>query len=301
MIISPDLLGIRRENAVLQNPKPRERILTHRIKRAIALVGDFHIGSAVAMVPPEYITQYANRVEGSEGQRRIWQYYMNFCSICDKFEIDMVIILGDILDGSNRKTPARCRTLTDLNDQEDAAKLVLRHLIYPRGDISKEKRILAGLSGSDYHTSRDVDLERSIIQYFDGNHIGALGTIDIDGTNRAINIRHEMTSAQIYNAMVLQRLGMFWKVAEADDSIDKADILAAAHLHTFIHIHVRNQHLIIIPGWKAFEPWGPVTKSYPKTLPKIGGVILFIDDANRIIVHHYPYPTPHILDKTVSL
>lgn len=267
--------------------------LVHNVKRTIVLVGDFHFGSAVALCPPGFTTQYENRVEGSEGQRQIWEYYMQFCGICNHFKADTVIILGDILDGSNRRTPGRWRTLTELDDQEDAAKEALQYIV--------DGRKLIGLSGSDYHTSTDTNLERKIIQHFGGTHVGALGTIDLEGTKRSINIRHEMTSAMIYNAMVLQRIGMFQKVAEADGIVERADILAAGHLHKFMHIHVDKQHMLLVPCWKAFEPWGPLTKGYPKTMPQIGGCVLFIDDSDRIIVHHYLYPVPHIADKTVTM
>lgn len=273
--------------------------LIHNVKRTIALVGDLHCGSALAVCPPRFLSQYDFEIHASEGQRQIWDSWLKFCDICNHFKVDMIIVLGDILDGSNRKRPGKWRILTDLDDQKEVAIATLQHLVNPN---QNGRRKLMALSGSDYHTSQDVNCERDIIKkVFGGEHFGGLGTIDIIGTNRSINIRHEMTSAQIYDAMVLQRIGFFQKVAEADGVVDRADILAAGHLHKFLHIHGYNQHLLLVPGWKAFEPWAPLTKGYPKTMPQIGGCILFIDDSDRIIVHHYLYPVPHIADKTVTM
>jgi len=74
------------------------------------------------------------------------------------------------------------------------------------------------------------------------------------------------------------------------------DVVVRAHWHRFIHIHLPNQHILQLPCWCAWFPYKGTLRLYGRLQPHIGGVILFIDDHDRITIHHYLFKPPRIAD-----
>lgn len=271
-------------------------VLTHKIKRAIAVVDSLHVGSALALCPPQYTSRYDFRVVTKDDQRQIWESYKEFCSVCTRHKVDTVFVLGETIDGINLKEPGVWRILTCLNDQYEAAQHVLRLLVSPETKSKKIRRKLLGVSGSRYHSSQDTDLDGLLIKSLGGQHVHKVATINIVGTTRVINIRHK-TSGR--TAASLERLINKYLIAIAQERVPPIDMLLAGHGHTYYHLHLKGIHGMLIPGWKAFDDFS--VSNYPDTVPHIGAAIVFIDDKNRIDAHHYLYPVPHISDKEAMI
>lgn len=257
-------------------------------KRVIALISDTHISSKYALFPNSYIDDKGVEYRANAGQKKIYGYWQNFCGVCDELKVDTVIHLGDALHGTNRKEFGRNLMFTDLEIQKDVAVMLLKQIV--------KRRKFFIVSGTGYHQSLDSKVHKSIAERLNGTFLGALANLRLKPSNRVMNVTHGTSGAVIYRSTILDRGGHFILQAQALGKLPKIDIIVSGHLHNFIHIHFAQQHLIQLPCWMAWEESKPYLKYYGKMQPDIGGVILMIDDKDRILVWHYLYPLPHISD-----
>jgi len=260
-------------------------------KRVIALISDTHVGSKYALFPDSYIDEdTGNEYRANAGQKQIYGYWQNFCQVCDELKVDTVIHLGDALHGTNRKEFGKNLITSELPIQEDVAVVLLKQIV-------KDRKFFI-ISGSGYHQSLDSKVHKSIAkrEELKGTFLGALANLRLKPSNRIMNITHGVSSAAIYRTTIMDRDGMFFLQAQASGKLPKVDIAVHGHWHSFIYIHTAQHHLIQLPCWMGWEPSRPYLKYYGKMQPDIGGVILMIDDKDRILVWHYLYPLPHISD-----
>lgn len=252
-------------------------------KRAIALIGDTHVGSKRALWPPEYTTSEGNVLKANRGQRRIYEYWVDFCRICDEHKVDTVIHLSDACHGTNRKSFGENLMTPELDIQQDVVEGLLRMII-------KDRQFII-ISGSGYHQSLDTKIHKSIAKNLNGQYGGYLCEGKIVGTKRVLNIAHGRSGAVIYRATVIDREIVDILQAEAQGKLDKIDIIARAHWHTWIHLDAHGKHGIQVPCWCAWIPEGPYLRSYGRMQPDIGGALLLIDQEDRIWIEDFRYPS----------
>ena len=256
--------------------------------RRIALVADFHLASKVALFPPQWEDEQGIVYIPTEGQLQLYKYYLNFCGVCDELEVDTVIIPGDVIHGLNKKEYGYGLMFSDHEEQKKLAVSVLEKL-------TKNRRTFF-LSGSPYHESLDTKVHNDIAKRLNGTFLGLLANVKLEPTKRVMNVAHGVGGAAIYATQILNREADFMLMASALEQLPHFDIVVRAHLHRFFHVHFEKQHLIQLPCWMAWEPNKIYVKYYGKKQPSIGGVVLLIDDKERITVWHYTYPCPHIAD-----
>lgn len=263
--------------------------LTVHFKRAIAFISDCHIGSLYAVFPEGIKTPQGNELKINVGQKVILDYWNYFWKKCDEFSVDTIIDLADNIEGNNKKEFGANLITSDLEIQKTAYVELLKPHIKRRQYIT--------ITGSGYHQSLDTKIQKDIAKRLGGKFYGAVANIHPVGTNRTINIAHGEGGAFVYRATAMDREGLFQLAATAQGKIPKVDVVVRGHLHSFCHLHMPKQHLIQLPCWKAYDPNKITLKSYGKMQPDIGGCILFIDEENRIDIHHYLLnPIPHIDD-----
>jgi len=76
------------------------------MKRIIAVITDTHFGSPYAPFPDKAVwTAEGNNLSKmvNEGQSDLLSSWKNFLGVCDDFNVDTVIHLGDITQGCNPK------------------------------------------------------------------------------------------------------------------------------------------------------------------------------------------------------
>lgn len=259
--------------------------------RTIACISDLHIGSRYAIFPEEFKTKEGNILRPSEGQMKILEYFVRFNEICYEKGVDTVLLLGDLVHGQNVIEMGTGLVTVDMDEQVELCCSVL--------DIICKGRKVAGVSGSRYHRSlRGHNVERDIIKHLGGKYLGRVANLRFAPSKRVFNISHGESAAYIYREMLLGREITFTKASEALGKVKKIDAFLRGHWHQFIHLHEKKVHFIQVPGWMAFEPSKPYLVSYGKMQPDIGGVIIFIDDRDRIDPKHYLMEDiPHIADE----
>jgi len=274
--------------------KPRKLITN--FKRIVAFVADTHVGSRYAIFPPNIISKQGNDLGAmrNEGQIKLYEYWKEWEKICDAWGVDTIILLGDIIQGNNPAGRGVGTVTADLDEQKDAAVSLLSKIC--------ENRIVHSLSGTLYHESIDTrihyDITKELGSVAKESHFhGLMANIKLKGTNRILNLAHGVSGAAIYRTTLMDREALFEAAAYGLGDLDfLPDIVVRAHWHRFIHIHLPNQHILQVPGWCAWFPYKGTIRLYGKMQPHIGGVILFIDDHDRITIHHYLFKPPRISD-----
>jgi calcineurin-like phosphoesterase family protein len=250
--------------------------------RKIAFVSDTHFGSRYAPWPEGMTTPEGNLLEPSEGQRTLNSYWRQFIDTVDAIGCDTVFHNGDVIEGTNRKEFGNLLMNAELETQKEAAAIMLEPLFRGRKAYM--------LKGSGYHHSLDTDVVQHLADKMGVVNLKAVANCRLTPSNRILHISHGESAAQIYRTMLMDREGIFHLAASGEGKIPKADLIIHGHLHHFIHIDLRKQHLVQLPGWKLFSPDRIHLKNYPKMQPDIGGVIILIDDEERITVWKFIYP-----------
>lgn len=265
------------------------------MKRAIAFIADLHVGSRFALNPPQFLTPEKLGLELHGGLLQIWTYWLDFCRKCTENKVDTVVILGDLMDGQNHRENAANLLTPSMDEQKDMAEMVLR-------EICRNRKLIM-IGGSGYHKGQgnNSNPEKDVCVRFNGEWLGSIKNVRFKPSDKMFNLAHGESGAYIYREMLMGREMLFTKAAEALGKIPKIKVIARGHLHCFSHIHSSYMHFLQVPGWKAFEPNKIFLKSYAKMQPDIGGVIVFIDDNDRIRVWPFLYPQVHIADTQVEV
>ncbi len=98
------------------------------MKRVIAVTSDQHIFSRYGLNPPRVFLKEGLEIKAGPGQKQIWKSWLNFCGKCDEFEVDTVLVLGDLLHGQNPIEMGTMLYSPSMDEQVDAGVEVLSPL-----------------------------------------------------------------------------------------------------------------------------------------------------------------------------
>ncbi len=267
------------------------------MKRVIAAISDLHLFSRYALMPPSFKTTEGMEILASPGQLAIWDHYLNYAKVCNRDQVDTILVVGDLIHGQNFIERGVGLISADLDEQVDMGYQVLDLLVNPGGGLPKRKLIMLG--GSGYHKStRGHNPEKDVCDRLGGVWKGMIANLKFAPAEKVFNIQHGESAAYVYREMLMGRELMFTKLAEATGKVPRIDVFIRGHWHNFIYIHEKDIHMIQLPAWMAYEPSKPYLKSYGKMQPDIGGCILYIDDYDRLRVWHFTMDEiPHFVDK----
>ena len=260
-----------------------------KYKRVIAIYSDLHVGSKFAIMPKGFKNREGNLIGLNSGQEYLLEHW-NYCKkICDRNDVDTILLLGDLIQGLHYKKQGEGLVLGELEDQKEASIELLEPLC--------KGRTVIGVSGTDYHNSRDTKTEKQIIETLGGTYCGYVINGEIKGTHRTMNVMHGKSKSVVYRETGASREMLFFKEAQSEMKLMKFDVLIRGHNHLYMHIHRRNMHYIINPCWQVLEPSDYTALWYSKWQPDLGMSLLLIDNEDRINSWHFlTEETPHITD-----
>jgi len=270
------------------------------MKRVLALIADTHIFSRYALNPPEFITA-DNLLKfsiKSDALMYIYETYKWFCGVADEFGADTVLIDGDAVHGQNPKELGTMLVSPNPHEQVKAAVGLFSMLKYGlRGNFNRKVYMWRG---SGYHvTIRGYDVESSICSELGGRWMGAKAFMRFPPSNRIFKIEHGGGGALQYPETKLGKNILYTHNADAVLKRPKVDCIVTAHHHDFISLHKHKIHAIQLPGFMAAEP-SPIFQGLIERPNCIGGVIIKIDDDDRIIPLHFTKDPPEIIEKVVD-
>lgn len=253
-------------------------------KRIIAFFGDIHAGSVGAVFPPDFTTKDGNAITLNKAQSALYEYWQDALQTCDEFGVDTIMLVGDLIQGGNRKENGAGCLPVALDEQVEAAKQLLSTLCAGRTVLS--------VRGTPYHSSLDMDAERQVAKAVGAKKHDWVINGKIEGTSRTMNVAHGTSGAFVYRETAASREILFFDEAFAHGKLDQYDLIVRGHNHIFLHLDKPGKHYLINPCWQTLTPSGYSMKQYAKWQPDIGFSMVLIDQKDRMQVMHFLYPTP---------
>jgi len=251
----------------------------------IVFISDVHVGSNYAVFPESWtIPESQNVIEANPWQK---QLYKKWVELAEKLSpVDVICLLGDLVEGPQTKEKVNTLTLVDVKHQADCfIELFREHWQWKK---------LFVVRGSGYHVEvQGLHVEEYIAQQLkaeekDGRR--SFYDIPIEINGKRIHLAHHVGYSSIphYRFTPLVRQGWVYKMF--DDYHGKYDVVVRGHVHYHLFAEISNfLVLFTCPCWQNPTPYQK--KHDPFFVPDIGLVELEITDNGDLIFRKYiSYP-----------
>ena len=214
--------------------------------RRLLLISCMHVGGSGALWPDDYVLAEGQTIKGSAAQGRIRQYWDSMSKREIVRSADTIVLLGDLVQGSNRKSFGQGLVTANLEDQVGAAVHLLKPVCFNGAQV-------LSITGSAYHDSLDTSLDAEICRRLGGKFLGGIKTLMLRGPRKTINLCHGGASPSMYKASHDDRESMLMDAAIGSGLIKHPiDIVVRGHWHYFQHIGLQHRHLVRVPGWQSW-------------------------------------------------
>jgi Calcineurin-like phosphoesterase len=270
------------------------------LKTKILVLGDTHVGSLYALMPPGFVGSDDREVSLNAGQVHLWNCWEHLCAEVAKEKIDAVVHNGDIVDGHQQAQRGTELCLPIWADQAEAAIVAMKPLLKAAGNPTYYQ-----IQGTEYHDDKGGAAAEQVARGLGATKFAGLGTgqysrdcldLDIDGV--VLDFCHHIQGAGgLYRGTPTDREGIFSALAGKDGKAPKADGVFRSHLHYFVHTEHASKHICIVPCWQLQTRFMRKLSRY-RMIPDIGAIIVTVDpEAKRagedpISIRKILYPMP---------
>ena len=252
--------------------------------QCILVVSDLHCGSIYGMLPPDFATQDGAPKLPNAGQRYLWECWLDLAKRVASLPILAVVVNGDSIDGEERRSRGAELCLPLLADQSECAAVCLREL--KRHLQSKPPFFV--IRGTPYHDSEggreaEVVAEKIGAQRYAGYGAGRFcrRAMDLEHDGVIVNFSHGTSVAGgLYRATPPDREAVWSALAGKEGKVARADALARAHAHHYVHVEHPSKHAVIGPCWQLQTDYMGKNSAY-RLLPDIGAVLIWVDGAAK--------------------
>lgn len=255
--------------------------------QAIGFVGDIHCGSHAGLWPVDELPADTSLRPGCRYLMQCWEHLIETWP-----KLDLLVLMGDLIDGKQQKSSGVGLFTTDLAEQSAAAAKVLKRLV----DKTKPTKIFR-VWGTPYHESHD-----NVLAIVDGvlNVNRVEQVIDLKLGKHILNIAHHPASgAAIYQGTVVDREGLWSMIAAREGKLPDCRWIVRAHKHNWFHIETRHKDVMILPCWQLPTAHA-IKQNYWRFQPDIGSVLMLADTLNdsgyRFVPTLYDAPTKSIAE-----
>lgn len=270
-------------------PKPKR----HK-RAAVAVVGDLHSNSTVGLMPPQFRTQAGNTIKANAQQKFLWRSWLDYCKWLDEWDIDAIIINGDLPQGCNSRDT---QTLSmNESDQIEIVLQVLDPLIYSHNKKRTDQIYIT--RGTGFHSGKDGSREEIIAK-----EIGAVRDTNgaysryvnwLQWRGKLLHFTHHINHAAVYPLSPLQR-AMREQRERAQMGMLMPDVDIRSHVHMCNAIQANDgRWAATAPAWQLQSEFAH--KVAPASVPSIGGLLICQDELNennlRVLKRLYSCPPP---------
>jgi hypothetical protein len=240
------------------------------------------------MLPPNFITSEGIPKLQNVGQKYLWECWIDFSDRVKKFDPDIIVANGDLIDGPQRKQHGAELSLPLLFDQTEATDTTLRVL---KKKAPRAKWFFT--QGTAYHVGHGAQHEENIAKSLGAVKYRALGpgvyckqTLFLRTSGKILEFSHHASGAmsgpfnELKDGAIAQARGY-----------PAVDLMVRNHLHYYKKTAVAYGELVNGPCWQLQTGYGRNTSTY-KHLPDIGGLLITVGE--HIDVRRELYELPAI-------
>ena len=221
----------------------------------IGFVGDLHCGSLWGLHHKPHNTGQSYLLACWQHLSRSWP------------ALDLLVLMGDLIDGKQRKADSTGLSTARLGDQVKIAIECLRPL------AKRAKKILR-VDGTPYHEDYHGALDALDL---------ALGVAktdqvqDIDLGGNILNVAHHPAGGPtLYMGTATDRENLWSMIAAFEGSVPNARWIVRAHKHTYLMQESRMRTIIQTPCWQLATPHCK-KQNYHRFQPSLGAVLMQTD------------------------
>lgn len=190
------------------------------MKKRVVAICDLHSGHEYGLCPPfafRDITTDAGRFE-----RALWTWYTE--TLDELKPIDILLGVGDLIDGKGEKSGGVEQITTDRLDQTEMAAQAIAYAQAP---------VIRLFYGTRYHVGRDEDFEKALVDKLRPADVTIQGHGFFSINNRAFDVKHKVTGSSIPHgrATPLLKAVMWNKMWSSEGRQPKGEIFLRAHIH----------------------------------------------------------------------
>ena len=278
-----------------QSAKPANEILS-RLKgiRDIVVIGDTHIGSQAAIMPPDARLKDGQKIIMSAHQTELWAWWKEFWKFIETKTAGRPYIIvhnGDFIDGAHHG----CVQL--LTNNVGVQREMCIDMLRPY--VEKAAAFFA-IAGTAAHAGQSNADEESIAKALgaipDANGTYARQDLWIEMGKELIQFAHHIgtTSSQAYKSSPAMRLMASMYGAAGEWGFRPPTVMIRSHAHDYVEVKRPNCRVVVCPAWQLKTDWmhGKDTSS----LPIIGGLLIRQGDEGVHIREFIrtPKPTTHV-------
>jgi len=221
------------------------------MKRVLA-ISDTHCGAHFGLTPPDWQTnprEHANEdrskmAKWAKLQRELWDRY---CALLKELApIDVVLFLGDAIDGKGKKSGGTELITTDRTVQADMAVKVF-DTVRLHGRPKHEIKMVS-VYGTGYHTGTEEDWENVVADKAGVDKLGSHEWPEVEGV--VFDIKHAIGTSTIPHGRGTAMLrDILWNDLWAMDEMQpRASVLLRGHAHYFSGLMTANKSGFILPA-----------------------------------------------------
>ncbi|MEM4591743.1 MAG: hypothetical protein QW555_07945 [Nitrososphaerota archaeon] len=244
----------------------------------VVFLGDIHVGSNYAVFPPNWTNpESGNIVNANEFQRKLYEYW---CRYAEELRPDILILMGDIIEGPQTREKFGTLTILNIQHQIDAALKLIQ--------VWKWKELYV-IRGTDYHVAeRGMHAEEIIARELGAVKSSKWGdrysSIDLalEVEDVAIHVAHHVGVSTVphYQFTPIVREGWLYKLY--DQYHGRFNLIVRGHVHYCRIAEVSDEFIIATtPCWQLPTPYQKKKSSF--ILPDLG-VLLCDINGNELVV-----------------
>lgn len=250
----------------------------------IIVIGDTQCGSIFGLWPEGYTLSDGGTWGLNPGQKYLWDTFnhlawrLSAAARAGAINPTGLVFMGDAIDGRQRAQEATEAVTTRISDQVGAFATCMSTL----------RRVLPSMplymiQGTEYHDQKAGDALEGAAASLGAVEYGGVGSgkfshevLDLSINETIVNFSHHISALTgFYRATAIDKEALWSAIAGKDGKMPKADVIARAHVHYFIHIEHESKHAVVGPAWQLQTRFMRKNSVY-RMLPSIGAYIIRI-------------------------
>jgi hypothetical protein len=215
--------------------------------KRIVFIADLHCGHRYGLTPPEWQLHtrdgYYGKVAAFEAD--LCEWYIN--AIQSVKPVDILVLLGDGIDGKGERSGGTEQITTDRNEQVLMAKKCIEY--------AGAKHVVV-INGTPYHTGKEEDWEKVLSDMVGAELFANHEHIEVEGVK--FDLRHKTVNTTVpYGQFTGPRKEAVWNALWAERGLmEHSDFLIRAHVHRYTLSEDDITSVITLPclsGWTKYS------------------------------------------------